>query len=142
VDFLAVVPRTADAFMRAQKVLYDSQIEVGAPWATTPYQPPLCWFPRTFLIGAPTVSLFKGDPQANRKARTLYAAYVKNMAAAGFAPYRTSPAMQDLLASQFSHGGHALLRFQERLKDAADPNGIIAPGRYGIWPKALRQGPA
>jgi 4-cresol dehydrogenase (hydroxylating) len=141
-DFLAVVPRTAEAFMRAQKVLYESQIEAGAPWTVTPYQPPLTWFPHAFLIGAPVVSLFKGDPEANAKARKLYATYVNNMTAAGFAPYRTSPAMQDLLVSKFSFGDHALLRFQERLKDAADPNGVIAPGRYGLWPKAMRKGRA
>jgi 4-cresol dehydrogenase (hydroxylating) len=38
----------------------------------------------------------------------------------------------------YSFNNHALLRFQERLKDAADPNGILAAGRYGIWPKHLR----
>jgi 4-cresol dehydrogenase (hydroxylating) len=141
-DFLAVVPRTAEAFMKAQRILHDSQLEAGAPWATTPYHPPLCWFHRTFLIGAPVVSLFKGAPDANAKARRLYATYVKNMAAAGFAPYRANPAMQDLLARQFSFGDHALLRLQERLKDAVDPNGVIAPGRYGVWPKAMRKTPA
>jgi 4-cresol dehydrogenase (hydroxylating) len=31
------------------------------------------------------------------------------------------------------------LRFHETLKDAVDPNGIISPGRYGIWPKHLRK---
>jgi FAD/FMN-containing dehydrogenase len=31
-----------------------------------------------------------------------------------------------------------LIRFHEALKDAVDPNGILSPGRYGIWPKHLR----
>ena len=32
----------------------------------------------------------------------------------------------------------ALRRFNETLKDAIDPNGIIAPGRGGIWPANMR----
>jgi 4-cresol dehydrogenase (hydroxylating) len=38
-----------------------------------------------------------------------------------------------------SFNNNILLRFHETLKDAVDPNGIISPGRYGIWPKNLRQ---
>jgi len=33
-----------------------------------------------------------------------------------------------------------LRRFNETLKDAIDPNGILAPGRGGIWPRHLRRG--
>ena len=29
-------------------------------------------------------------------------------------------------------------RFNEQLKDAIDPNGIISPGRAGVWPAAFR----
>ena len=29
-------------------------------------------------------------------------------------------------------------RFNETLKDAIDPNGIISPGRAGVWPAAFR----
>ncbi len=32
----------------------------------------------------------------------------------------------------------ALRRFTERLKDAVDPNGILSPGRAGIWPAPFR----
>jgi 4-cresol dehydrogenase (hydroxylating) len=38
----------------------------------------------------------------------------------------------------YNFNNNALLRFQERLKDAVDPNGILSAGRYGIWPKHLR----
>lgn len=30
------------------------------------------------------------------------------------------------------------MRFNETLKDALDPNGILAPGRCGIWPRKYR----
>jgi len=31
-----------------------------------------------------------------------------------------------------------LLRLNETVKDALDPNGILAPGKQGIWPKIYR----
>ena len=33
---------------------------------------------------------------------------------------------------------HAYRRFTETIKDALDPNGILMPGRHGIWPKSMR----
>jgi len=35
-------------------------------------------------------------------------------------------------------GEGALRRFNECVKDALDPNGILAPGRNGIWPRRWR----
>ena len=32
----------------------------------------------------------------------------------------------------------AQLKFYEKIKDAVDPDGILSPGKQGIWPKALR----
>jgi 4-cresol dehydrogenase (hydroxylating) len=40
----------------------------------------------------------------------------------------------------YSFNDHALARFHALLKDAVDPQGILAAGRYGIWPKHLRRG--
>jgi hypothetical protein len=33
-------------------------------------------------------------------------------------------------------GVDAVRRFHETLKDSIDPNGIISPGRGGVWPAA------
>jgi 4-cresol dehydrogenase (hydroxylating) len=137
VDFLAVLPRTAEAVHKAQRVIYDTQKSVGAELMATPFHAPIAWHHRCFLMGAPTVAAFKSDPDRNAKARGLYEAYVRNLSAAGFGVHRTSPAMQDLAVGQYAFGDHALLRLQRRLKDAADPNGVLAPGRYGLWPGAL-----
>ena len=60
----------------------------------------------------------------------------------GFGEYRTHLKYMDLVADQFDFNDHALRRLTERIKDAVDPNGIISPGRYGIWPKSLRKGRA
>ncbi len=54
------------------------------------------------------------------------------------ANHRAAPYFQDAVAEQYSFNDHALRRFNETIKDAVDPNGILAPGRGGIWPKHLR----
>ncbi|TAI60313.1 chain B, Stru [Bradyrhizobium sp. Leo170] len=57
----------------------------------------------------------------------------------GWGEYRAAPALQDFIMDRYSFGDHALRRFCEQLKDAVDPNGILAAGRYGIWPKHIRK---
>ncbi len=57
----------------------------------------------------------------------------------GWSEYRSAPAFMDAIMEVFSFNGHALRRFNETLKDAIDPNGILSAGRYGIWPKHLRK---
>ena len=56
----------------------------------------------------------------------------------GYGEYRTHLIMQDQVANTYNWGGNALMKFNECLKDALDPNGIMAPGRCGIWPKSYR----
>ncbi len=44
----------------------------------------------------------------------------------------------DACRATYSFNDNALLKFEETLKDAVDPNGILSAGPYGIWPKHLR----
>jgi len=37
---------------------------------------------------------------------------------------------------KYSFNNNALLRFHQKIKGG--PNGIISPGRYGIWPAKMR----
>ena len=138
-DFFAVCPRSGEAVFKALKLAYDTQKELGVtPITATPFRGPVTWHHKVFFMGAPAVDSQRDNPEFNRRSRALYDAYVKRFSDAGFPPYRTNPGAQDLLAAQFSFGNGSLLRFQEALKDGIDPNGILAPGRYGVWPKRLR----
>jgi len=58
----------------------------------------------------------------------------------GYPIYRTNIQHMDLVADQFDFNDHAQRRLNERLKDMLDPNGILSPGKQGIWPKAMRPG--
>ena len=64
--------------------------------------------------------------------------WVQLAAERGWGEYRTPAVFQDAVADTYGWNDHALRRFRERLKDAVDPNGIISAGRYGVWPKHLR----
>ena len=47
-------------------------------------------------------------------------------------------AVIDGIAAHHDWGDHALGRFNETLEDAPDPNGILSPGKQGIWPTSMR----
>lgn len=63
---------------------------------------------------------------------------VDEAAREGYGEYRTHLVLMDQVAGTYSWNDGALMKFNERLKDALDPNGILAPGRCGIWPKRYR----
>ena len=65
---------------------------------------------------------------------------VREAGEAGYGEYRAHLDFMDLASEQYSFNDHAYKRFTETIKDALDPNGILMPGRHGIWPASMRNG--
>ncbi len=74
------------------------------------------------------------------RARDLYGRLLDAARRRGYAPYRSHIDYMDRIADGFDFNDHAVRRFQERLKDAVDPAGILAPGKQGVWPARYRDG--
>lgn len=134
--FSPIIPRSGEAIIEANRVFAEAAGELGLPVEAAGFSLPATYWNRSFmyLYGFP----ISEDPEANRRTREVFERLVRIAAEHGWGEYRTAPAFQDTVADTYSFNDHALRRFNERLKDAIDPNGIVAAGRYGIWPRHMR----
>ena len=71
----------------------------------------------------------KGDPAEERRAQTCIEEMIVRFGERGWASYRTGVSTMGLVAQQY---GEANRQFNARLKQALDPNHILAPGKSGI----------
>ncbi|HEX4023372.1 MAG TPA: FAD-binding oxidoreductase [Steroidobacteraceae bacterium] len=132
-DLSPVLPMTGEAILQAHELFTRAFRE----WGVTP------WYGFAQSYHWRAVILFYGFPvthdiEANKKIRVIYERMIKLAADHGWGVYRTHVAFMDTAVGTYSYNDHALLRLQQTLKDAIDPNGILSAGRYGIWPKHLR----
>ncbi|KAF2794623.1 vanillyl alcohol oxidase [Melanomma pulvis-pyrius CBS 109.77] len=77
---------------------------------------------------------------AHRQAvETIFANLFEEGRKRGYSKYRSHINTMDLVAGLYDFNDHAYRRFVETIKDAVDPNGILSPGKQGIWPKRFRE---
>lgn len=80
----------------------------------------------------------RDDPRQTEAVGLLQRELMSEARAQGYGVYRTHLATMDFAASQYDFNDGALLRLSETIKDALDPDGILAPGKSGIWPRVWR----
>ncbi|KAF2740129.1 glycolate oxidase [Polyplosphaeria fusca] len=80
----------------------------------------------------------RASADEKRRANALMRDLIAEAAKEGYGEYRTHVLYADQVAATYCWGGNALMRFNETIKDALDPRGVLAPGRNGIWPQRYR----
>jgi 4-cresol dehydrogenase (hydroxylating) len=135
--FSPIIPMTGEAVVEATRVFGEVYKDLGAPAGALPGLPIWSFFARAFVI----IYFFpiEHDIEKNKRNREIFKRLVKTAAEHGWGEYRTHIAFMDDIAEAYSFNNHALWRLHETLKDALDPNGILAPGKNGVWPKRMRK---
>jgi hypothetical protein len=135
--FSPLIPKSGEAILEAQDVFMKAFHDMNMPSLVSPFSVPATWMHRAFvfIMGFP---VYRNNIDQNKKTRDVFKHLIQVAADHGWGEYRTPPAFQQQVTDAYSWNNHALRRFHETLKDAVDPSGIIAAGRYGIWPKQMR----
>ncbi|KAL4889332.1 hypothetical protein BDV59DRAFT_195747 [Aspergillus ambiguus] len=79
------------------------------------------------------------NPLAREAVHRLYMDLHEESKRRGYGMYRGHIQHMDSIASLNDFNDHAYARFVEKLKDTVDPNGILSPGKQGIWPQRYRR---
>jgi 4-cresol dehydrogenase (hydroxylating) len=133
-DFSPIAPNTGADATRLYTLLRPIVERHGLD-----YGPALIVSQRSLVHLCPVIYDTTNEEQV-RAAYELYAELLTEIRKHGYGLYRAHIHFMDLVAEQYDFNDHALLRFNETIKDALDPNGILSPGKSGIWPRELREG--
>lgn len=90
------------------------------------------------MVNVNQILFDRDDPDMTSRIDPLFRQLVVDASERGYSEYRAHLSYMDHVAETFDFNNHALRRLNETVKDALDPNGIIAPGKSGIRTRAQR----
>lgn len=143
-DWLNWVPNAAHLFFSPitptdghhAQVVYDLTLRLHKKWGFD-ILPTFCVAGREmhYIVN---IVYDRTDMDEKYRATSCMREMIREAAQKGYGEYRTHILFADQVAATYGWNNQALRRFNETIKDAVDPNGILAPGRNGIWPKKYR----
>ncbi|PQE18996.1 Vanillyl-alcohol oxidase protein [Rutstroemia sp. NJR-2017a WRK4] len=77
----------------------------------------------------------KKSRESKKKALWVIRTLIQEFKERGWGVYRAHLACMDQVAEMYDWNDGALMKFNEQMKNSLDPNGILAPGKNGIWPQ-------
>lgn len=137
IGFSPILPRNGEELLKFRDFYRNNLAEVSGGENLGIIGPVFMTNWERSLVGLIMFPIYK-DAAENRKIRTAFKRWVALAAEQGWTEYRAPAVFQDLVSDTYSYNNHSLRRLREKIKDAVDPNGIISAGRYGVWPKHLR----
>jgi 4-cresol dehydrogenase (hydroxylating) len=138
IGFSPIIPRTGEAVLEYLR-FYTSNLQAVSEGGTLRFIGPVFMTNWDRTLVAMIMFPIGRDKPMNAKMRGAFERWVHLAAERGWAEYRAPAGFQDLCAKAYSYNDHSLTRLRETIKDAVDPNGILSPGRYGVWPRHLRK---
>ncbi|GJC84667.1 vanillyl-alcohol oxidase [Colletotrichum liriopes] len=79
------------------------------------------------------------DKDMRGRAQWLARTLVKEWKDRGWSVFRTHVGLMDQVADAYDFNKGALWKMHEQIHDTLDPNGILAPGRGGVWPSSYNK---
>jgi 4-cresol dehydrogenase (hydroxylating) len=133
IGFSPVLPQSGKLAMEQFRRTYERYREFGMD-----YQASFA-FGERHLLNINAILFNKDDAAMMGRVDPFIRRLIADAKTHGYGEYRTHLDYMDAVADTYDFNGHALRRLNEKVKNALDPAGIIAPGKSGIWPGAYKK---
>jgi len=128
VGFSPALPQSGDAALAQFRRTFDRYNEFGMDYHGS------FALAERHITNVNQVLFNKDDPDMVDRVDRFFRSLVSDASEQGYGEYRAHIEYMDLIADTYDFNNHALRRLNERIKDTLDPNGVLSPGKSGIWP--------